>query len=70
MLTCTHNERDGKTGLCPTCRAEYAEDPSAFIEYGAHPQGEANWRALQEEIAADNAASGPVPPDAWVDVPF
>jgi hypothetical protein len=44
--TCIHQP----TGLCPACQAEYDEDPVAWMEYGDHPAGLANWRALQAEM--------------------
>ncbi len=37
-------------GLCPTCREDHDEDPSAWTEYGNHAAGLANWRALQAEM--------------------
>jgi hypothetical protein len=50
-LTCTHMD----AGLCAECQGDYDEDPSAWLEYGRHPEGERNWRALREEMAADSA---------------
>lgn len=46
-LTCTHAER----GLCAQCQVEFDEDPMAYLEYGSHPDGEARWKALLEEMA-------------------
>lgn len=48
-MTCIH----AAAGLCPACQAEYDYDPGAYLEYGDHPAGLANWRALWEEIAYD-----------------
>jgi hypothetical protein len=47
-LTCIH----AAAGLCKSCRAQYDEDPGAFVEYGDHPAGLGRWRRLLEEIAA------------------
>src|SRR5262249_53714744 len=55
--TCIHAAR----GPCPACQAEYDEDPQAYLEYGDHPQGLANWRALQAEMAAGAAEAVPPP---------
>lgn len=63
-LNCIHAE----SGLCPNCRADYEEDPGAWLEFGRNPQGIANWQALQEEIAADQARM--VQPMDMTDVPF
>lgn len=63
MLTCIHAE----SGLCPACQAEYDEDPRAYLEFGDHPQGIANWKALQEEMAAEPE---PGPAVDMSDVPF
>lgn len=68
-MTCTHNLIAGKPGLCRTCQEEYDYDPQAWIDYGHHPQGEANWQALQDEIAAD-AANRPAPSEPDPDIPF
>ncbi len=48
-ITCIH----ATAGLCPKCQADYDADPLAYLEYGDHPAGIANWRALQEEMAAN-----------------
>ena len=66
-LTCNHNAAAGLPGLCPQCTADEAEDPGAFAEFGPHPAGEANWKRLNEEIAADQAEEGPpVAGDEWI----
>ena len=57
---CIHG--DGQS-LCPSCQADYDYDPSAYVEFGEHPQGIANWRDLQEQIAADAAKHPYVAPD-------
>jgi len=44
-LTCIH-----APGLCPKCREEYDEDPTAWLEFGDYPEGIARWQRLQEEI--------------------
>lgn len=63
--SCIHVQR----GLCDDCQAEYDEDPSAYYEYGDHPQGIANWQALQAEMDAE--ASRPVSPAGGdSDIPF
>lgn len=46
---CIHSP-DGRT-LCPDCQATYDGDPESYIEFGDHPAGLKNWRALQDEIA-------------------
>jgi hypothetical protein len=56
---CIHT--DGK-GLCPACQADYDADPSAWEEFGQHPAGIANWRALEEEIAAEAERIRKLPP--------
>jgi hypothetical protein len=48
-MTCIHMDE----GLCSHCQADYDYDPQSWIEYGYHRQGEANWRELQKEIAAE-----------------
>lgn len=50
---CVHVER----GLCGKCWDEYDADPSAYIEFGDHEQGIANWKAEQELIAKSAAES-------------
>ena len=44
---CIH--ADGKT-FCPECRWAWEYDPDSYLEYGDHPAGLKNWRALQKEI--------------------
>ena len=44
---CIHN---GGKGLCRECRADYAEDPEAWMEFGNHREGIERWRKLREEI--------------------
>ncbi len=46
---CVHTT-DGT--LCPSCRHEWEEDPTAYNEYGDHPEGLKRWRALQADMAA------------------
>lgn len=48
-MTCAHSE----AGLCPACRADYDEDPAAWLEYGDHPAGIAAWEALRREMEAE-----------------
>lgn len=55
---CVHMDE----GLCAECQADYDEDPSAWDEYGNHPVGLANWRALQDEIAAEAERVRSLPP--------
>lgn len=54
-LTCIHQPG----GLCPACREDFEADPSAWLEFGDHPAGRANWRALLDDIAADAARTPP-----------
>lgn len=49
--TCIHRA----DGLCEQCQAEYAEDPSAWLEYGQHEAGERNWQQRLEEMGEDAA---------------
>jgi len=77
-MTCIHST----TGLCPDCQANHDEDPTAWMEYGNHPDGIARWKALQEEMAAEAAAeaiteSGPTgiayedrTPEEQAQIPF
>ena len=62
--TCIHQAK----GLCADCRLEYETDPGSWREFGRHAQGEANWRALQEEMAAQPAIV-PAPAND-TDIPF
>lgn len=39
--------------ICGDCRADYEGDPSAWFEYGDHPEGVVNWQRLQAEIEQD-----------------
>ncbi len=64
---CIHG--DGK-GLCPACQHDFDEDPSAWEEFGRHPQGLANWQALQAEIAADALADPPTERPDLTQIPF
>lgn len=52
-LTCIHQFR----GLCECCQADYDEDPAAWVEFGNHPRGIANWEALRAELLGE----GPPP---------
>jgi hypothetical protein len=61
--SCIHRLELGSTGLCVACQAECDMDPDAFFEFGQHPQGEANWKALQEEMAAEMASWDDWEPD-------
>src|SRR5262245_5772795 len=63
-LTCIHTER----GLCPACQSDYDADPLAYLEYGDHPEGLANYQRLLDEIA--QAAQDPTPLVAWDEIPF
>lgn len=58
-LTCIHAVK----GLCDTCQADYDTDPAAYIEFGDHPQGIANWKAEQARIEEWNAAQPQAPSD-------
>ncbi len=41
--------------ICDACRADYAEDSDAWIEFGTHAQGCANWSdAFQRPDAQKN----------------
>lgn len=67
-LTCIH----ALLGLCAECKDDYDEDPSAYFEFGDHPHGIANWKRLQDEIAADRPAEHDNTPPAVYDgeIPF
>jgi hypothetical protein len=56
-------------GLCRNCLDEYLEDPQAWEEFGDHPQGIANWRALEDEIAREQVWLTDLP-EQDDDVPF
>jgi len=65
---CIHG--DGKS-LCASCQAGYDYDPSAYLEFGDHPEGLANWRREQELMLADiEAARFRGPAIADPDIPF
>lgn len=51
---CIH--RDGCT-LCPDCQEQYDTDPTAWEEYGHHPDGERRWAELQAEMSARETVS-------------
>lgn len=50
-LTCLHMP-EPLDGLCPDCLEEYEADPSSWIEFGPHPEGNRRWEELQAEMAA------------------
>lgn len=50
-MTCIHHLRAGADGLCPACRADYDEDPAAWLEYGDHADGLNRWYGLLDEMA-------------------
>lgn len=56
---CIHG--DG-TNLCSDCQEEFDTDPGAWEEFGEHPQGAANWKAMQEEMAAEAERVARLPP--------
>jgi hypothetical protein len=63
-ITCLH----AQNGLCPKCQADYDEDPQAYVEFGQHPQGEANWQAERDKLLADNGIDPtlcPTPLPGW-----
>lgn len=64
---CVHSP-DGRT-LCPACQEEYDADPTAWEEWGNHPQGLKNWEALQAELADHFAANPPKTADDQ-DIPY
>lgn len=47
--------------LCECCQESYDEDPQAYIEFGDHPQGIANWQALQDEMDQARAEEAALP---------
>ncbi len=47
---CLHSP-DG-VSLCEACQDDFECDPQAYVEYGAHRQGLANWTQLQAEMDA------------------
>ena len=59
-MTCIHCEY----GLCQLCQELHDEDPGAWREYGYHPAGIANAKALKEWMEARSDAD--VPPDAEI----
>src|SRR5262245_30822344 len=61
-LTCVYAVR----GLYPECRAEFNEDPEAYIEFGNHPAGIERYRALLNELIRAEAIS----PDDAGHLPF
>ncbi len=50
---------DNCCALCPACCADYDEDPMAYFDYGAHPEGVRRWNMLQADITA-HMASDPI----------
>ena len=62
MTPCNHRI----DGLCPACQADHDEDPSAWEEYGNHPQGQANWQALLDDIAAEAALMAQIGDDGFL----
>jgi hypothetical protein len=56
-LTCIH----AANGLCPDCEADYDYDPIAWVEFGNHPQGIANWEAELKAIEEWQQPSEPDP---------
>lgn len=68
-LTCIH----ARAGLCPACLDDYLEDPTAWMEYGNHPQGIANWQEEERRIAEEMVDLTDLPDDLDDrddDVPF
>lgn len=63
MTPCIHG--DGHT-LCPACQEQYDADPTAWEEYGHHPEGERRWAEALAEIntAMLARASRPVVDDS------
>lgn len=39
--------------ICDACRADHDEDPDAWMEFGDHPDGAANWEREEKLILAD-----------------
>jgi hypothetical protein len=63
-ITCIHAQH----GLCAKCQADYYEDPQAYVEFGQHPQGEANWKRERDQILIDKGidpTSCPEPLPGW-----
>jgi hypothetical protein len=63
-ITCIHAQH----GLCPKCQADYDQDPQAYVEFGQHPQGEANWRQERDQMLIDKGidpTSCPEPLPGW-----
>lgn len=57
--------------ICTDCLEEYAADPSAWFEFGSHAKGEANHKALMEEIAAETKADAvPAAEGTEDEIPF
>lgn len=58
--------------ICDACRADHDEDPEAWIEFGDHPAGAANWKREEELILADLGTDAQGMADAIADptIPF
>ena len=64
---CTHRPA-GR--ICDDCRADYMVDPSSWWEFGAHPEGEANWQREEEAIARDVSVYAATHADPDPNIPF
>lgn len=65
---CIHG--DGLS-LCQACQAEYETDPTAYLEFGEHPAGQAAWAAEVATMSAWEAEQKLLPhgePDQ--EIPF
>lgn len=75
-ITCIHVV-DG-VGLCQQCADDYDEDPTAYMEFGDHPDGVKRWQEEQARIDAErhvlNGCGGPegcfCPDEGDSDIPF
>lgn len=68
QLTCIHRSH----GLCESCGRDYEADPSAWEEFGDHPDG-LRRRAAEEALVAaweEERRREPPPEPMADDVPF
>jgi hypothetical protein len=63
-VSCSHRA----AGLCDACLRDYLEDPIAWLEYGDHPAGRANWERLRAEMGRGRPLEPAFLDDA--DLPF
>lgn len=64
LNTCIHLP----AGICERCAAERDADPSAWVEFGRHPEGVKRWNALSDQMKADRCRPRTLKADD--DIPF